>query len=509
LPHLGDRSFIKFFTFIALAGILFPGTLSGESTPISEDSEMCIECHASLHPGTFEDWRKSSHAKITPGQGLTKPAIERLISADKVTKALADNAVGCAECHTMNPSQHKDSFEHNGYQVHTVVTPEDCSQCHPVEASQYEGNMMSHAYGNLQANGLYRSLVDSVNGIQTFQDSKIIHNPSDDDTDADSCLYCHGTNVQVKGTKTIETDEGEMTFPVLSGWPNQGVGRINPDGTKGSCSACHTRHGFDLKVARQPYTCSECHNGPDVPAYGIYSVSKHGNLYSSQSEEWDFNSVPWTVGKDFTAPTCASCHISLLVNKDGDVISQRTHQMNDRLYVRIFGLIYAHSHPKSPDTSVIKNRSGLPLPTELTGEPAETFLIDNLEQEKRRDSMQKVCMSCHSKGWVEGHFERFENSVKTTNEMTLTATKILMSAWEQGAAKGPAENDVIFKEAIEKKWVEQWLFYANSTRFASAMAGADYGAFANGRWYMSKNIQDMVDWIEIHINMKKSGSSPN
>jgi len=500
LQHLGKCPFIESLAFIVLAGILFPVTLSGEGAPISEDSEMCIECHASLHPGIVEDWGKSPHAQTTPAQGIAKTALERLISAEKVAPTMADNAVGCAECHTMNPSQHKDSFEHNGYQVHTVVTPADCSQCHPVEASQYEGNMMSHAYGNLQGNSLYRSLVDSVNGIQTFQDAKIIHNLSDADTDADSCLYCHGTNIQVKGNRKIETDAGEMTFPVLSGWPNQGVGRINPDGSMGSCSACHTRHGFDLSVARKPDTCSECHKGPDVPAYGVYNVSKHGNLYSSQAGKWDFSAVPWIVGKDFTAPTCASCHASLLVNKEGDVISQRTHRMNDRLYVRLFGLIYAHSHPRSPDTSVIRNSAGLPLPAELTGEPATGYLIDDLEQEKRRSEMQNVCLSCHSRGWVDGHFERLEHSVKTTNEMTLTATKILISAWEKGAAKGPAQNDVIFNEAIEKKWVEQWLFYANSTRFASAMAGADYGTFANGRWHMAKNIQEMIDWMKIHSN---------
>jgi hypothetical protein len=62
-----------------------------------------------------------------------------------------------------------------------------------------------------------------------------------------------------------------------------------------------------------------------------------------------------------------------------------------------------------------------------------------------------------------------------------------------------AQNDSIFNEAIEKKWVEQWLFYANSTRFASAMAGADYGVFANGRWYLSKNLQEMMDWLEFKL----------
>jgi len=33
----------------------------------------------------------------------------------------------------------------------------------------------------------------------------------------------------------------------------------------------------------------------------------------------------------------------------------------------------------------------------------------------------------------------------------------------------------------------------------SAMAGADYGVFANGRWYMSKKIPEMLDWLEFKL----------
>jgi len=29
--------------------------------------------------------------------------------------------------------------------------------------------------------------------------------------------------------------------------------------------------------------------------------------------------------------------------------------------------------------------------------------------------------------------------------------------------------------------------------------GADYGVFANGRWYISKNIQEMLDWLEFKL----------
>ena len=466
---------------------------------ISPGTEECLDCHRSVTPGIVADWERSRHARITLEEAVKKSVLERRVSVSKVPKSSARVAVGCAECHTLNSKKHKDTFEHNGYEVHTVVTPKDCATCHPTEVKQYSQNIMSRAYGNLNDNPVYRDLVDSVNGIQSFKKMTTTLIPPDTETDFDSCFFCHGTKVEVKGKKARETDMGEMEFPVLTGWPNQGVGRLNPDGSLGSCASCHARHQFSIEMARKPDTCAECHKGPDVPAYKVYMASKHGNIYSSLGKEWNFTSVPWVVGKDFTAPTCATCHASLITTDEGEVIVERTHRMNDRLSWRLFGLIYAHAHPKSPDTTIIKNKAGLSLPTELTGEPVAKYLIDSKEQEERKRTMQKSCLACHSASWVEGQYARLENTIKTTNAMTLTATKILLAAWDKGAARGLAQKDSIFDEAIEKKWVEQWLFFANSTRFASAMAGADYGAFANGRWYMSKNIQEMLDWLNFKL----------
>ncbi len=476
---------------------------SPSSAAISPATEECIGCHLAVSPGIVTEWEKSRHAQTNPREAQKKTGLENKLSSEKVPEKLLDYAVGCSECHTMNYDKHKDTFDHNGYDVHIVVTPSDCATCHTTEAKQYSQNMMSHAYGNLVHNSLYQDLVESVNGIQSFADMKVSTRPSDPETNADSCLFCHGTAVEVTGSVLRETDFGQMTFPVLAGWPNQGVGRLNPDGSQGSCAACHARHQFSLEVARKPYTCSECHKGPDVPAYKVYEVSKHGNIYSSLQKDWDFKSVPWTLGRDFTAPTCAACHASLLVDEEGAVIANRSHQMSDRLPWRIFGLIYAHPHPISADLTNIKNKAGLPLPTELTGEPVQEFLINAEEQQKRQKTMQAICLTCHGSSWVNGHWARLENTIKTTNEMTLTATRILMAAWDQGLAKGLGQNDSIFNEAIEKKWVEQWLFYANSTRFSSAMCGGDYGVFDNGRWFLSKNIRDMMDWLEIRTAVKR------
>ncbi len=483
---------------IALLGL--PGSpVSGEGGPkISEPSRECLECHESVTPGIVADWKLSRHARTTPGLAMKKPELQRRVSAKKVPEGLSGTAVGCAECHTANPGAHKDTFEHVDHKVHPVVTPKDCAVCHPVEQEQFSKNIMCSARTNLTDNKLYQSLITSINGVQSFNKMKLATGEPAPATNEDSCLVCHGTKIGVTGKRIKDTDFGEMEFPILTGWPNQGVGRSNPDGSDGSCAACHTRHRFSIATARKPYTCSQCHKGPDVPAYKVYMVSKHGNLFSGSKGEWSFDKVPWTVGKDFTAPTCATCHMSLIVSPAGDVIAKRTHQAGDRLAWRILGLPYAHAHPRSPDTSIIRNKAGQPLPVTLTGEPAKAFLIDPKEQAKRRGIMQGVCLSCHTSDWVEGHWARFESTINETNQRTLAATKILLAAWDKKAA----DPGNMFDETIEKQWVELWLFHGNSTMLASAMMGADYGVFAGGRWQMSGRIREMHDRLKLFMENK-------
>jgi hypothetical protein len=230
-----------------------------------------------------------------------------------------------------------------------------------------------------------------------------------------------------------------------------------------------------------------------VPAWNIYEESKHGNIYASKGKDWNFTNVPWKVGQDIKAPTCATCHNSLLVSDDDSVIAERSHDFGSRLWVRLFGLIYSSPQPKSGDTTIIKNKDGLPLPVTFTNEPASEFLIDKSEQEKRLNIMSRVCNSCHSTDWVRGHFAKLDNSIKETNEMTLTATKLMLDAW----GKGIEDKTNPFDESIEKMWTRQWLFYSNSIRYSSAMTGApDYTSFKNGWWSLNENLQHMKDWIE-------------
>jgi hypothetical protein len=492
-------------TALTLCIVIFPAlSASEEEIPISEATQECLGCHESLHPGIVEGWRKSRHSQITPRKAMDVTGLGKKVSSEVVSQELQAVAVGCAECHTLRPKEHKDTFNHNEYQVHVVVSPGDCATCHAHEAEQYSKNIMAFARKNLVENAVYQDLQRHILGTPEKKEGKIEFKPFNEKTDAETCLYCHGTLLQVKGAQTRETMLGEMEFPIIEGWPNQGVGRVNLDGTQGACTACHSRHTFSMEMARKPHTCSECHIGPDVPVYKVYTSSKHGNIYSSLGKEWNFQVTPWTMGKDFTAPTCAVCHVSLLVNTDGEILATRTHQMSGRIPWRLFGLIYAHPHPKSPDTSIIRNKDGLPLPTDFSGGFAGDFLIGEKEQAERAETMKTLCKGCHSTSWVDSQWERFENTIKDTNEKTLAATRIMEEAWENGFAAGLKSNASPFDESVEKSWSDVWLFYANTVRFSSSMGcGGDYSVFADGRYQMTKGIVDLQEWLTMRHEIAK------
>ncbi len=470
---------------------------------VSPETQGCLACHRTVTPGIVGDWRMSRHSMTTPEEALDKPQFQRRMTAVDLPDSLATVVVGCAECHRLRPDDHTDTFTHGSRRIHIVVTPEDCAVCHPSEQAQYLQNKMAHARSNLLDNPLHKDFIAAANGTENFHNGQLTMQEPDSITNTQSCLFCHGTDVAVIDTATRKTIFGNMDFPILSGWPNQGAGRLNPDSSLGSCTPCHARHSFSIEMARKPYTCGECHKGPDVLAYKVYKASKMGNIYSSLESEFNFTNVPWVVGRDFTAPTCATCHMSLLAGESGNIVARRTHRMNDRLYVRLFGLPYAHPQPRSPRTAGIRNSAGISLPTNLDGTFVTSALIDPKEQAKRKENMMEVCKNCHSTQWTEHHFNALDEVVDNTNARTLEATKILAAAWEQGLASGINQRASIFDEPIEKEWLWSWFFNANSARLATAMAGADYGVFDNGRWHMSKNIRDMHNLYRQELRLQQ------
>jgi hypothetical protein len=170
------------------------------------------------------------------------------------------------------------------------------------------------------------------------------------------------------------------------------------------------------------------------------------------------------------------------------------------MWVRLFGLIYSHPQPVSGDTTVIKNKDGMPLPTTFTGLTASEFLIDKDEQERRLRSMKSVCNGCHNMDWINGHFAKLASTIRETDAMTQAATNLMLEAWN----KGLEDKSNPFDEPIEQRWTKQWLFFANSARYASAMTGApDYASFKHGWWNMTNNIAEMKEMIDLKTSARE------
>lgn len=493
------RQIVIFFCSIIAIVPMQTLTLFAEEEPsadmpsnLSEQTQVCVLCHKNYTPGIVEDWFTSRHSKTTPEQALKKPELERRISNEAVPESLRSIVVGCYECHSQNPSAHKDNFEHFGFHINVIVSPNDCKTCHLIEAEQYSVSKKAHALENLQQNPVYHNFVEAALGVKEVKSGKITSAGASETSKAETCYGCHGTRVAVNGMKKIPSSMGDIDVPDLTNWPNQGVGRINPDGSLGACTACHPRHSFSIEIARKPYTCSQCHLAPDVPAFEVYGESKHGNIFFSDGHKWNWDSVPWKIGKDMKVPTCATCHNSLLVTPGGKMVARRTHDFGARLWVRIFGLIYSHPQPKDGRTYLIKNKDGLPLPTTFRGEPASEYLIDKNEQIRRQTEMKHICRNCHTTDWIDGHFAKLEATINETNRMVHSSTELMFKAWDEGWA----DISNPFDETIEHKWLAQWFFYADSIRFGSAMMGPDYTTFKNGWWELTTNLFQLRDLLQ-------------
>ncbi|MFA9434699.1 MAG: multiheme c-type cytochrome, partial [Deltaproteobacteria bacterium] len=238
-----------------------------------KEAVACIECHKMEHPGIFGDWANSRHANAN---------------------------VTCYDCHkaeSFDPDvskEHYKQYERRDLKYGTkeykvpvtaVVTPKDCSRCHPDEAKQYA-----------------RSKHANTHKVIWQIDPWLKLGMNSDFERATGCFHCHGTVLK-------KTKDGKLD-PLT--WPNVGVGRINFDGSLGSCTSCHTRHRFSVMEARKPEACGQCHLGPDHPQIEIYMESKHGDIYTAFSDEYNWNAAPgtWSPGVDYRAPTCAVCHMS-------------------------------------------------------------------------------------------------------------------------------------------------------------------------------------------------------
>ncbi|EIJ33858.1 multiheme c-type cytochrome [Thiothrix nivea] len=404
----------------------------------------CVECHLAESPGLTQEWNHSQHGQ---------------------------SGVNCLDCHQAKPED-KDGFEHEGERISVIVTPKDCSTCHKTEFEEMDGS--HHA----KAGDILNSL-DNLMG-------EVIGGPA---AVTVGCKQCHGGTIEI----------GADGKPTPGSWPNTGIGRINPDGSKGSCSACHARHGFSKAQARTPDTCGKCHVGPDHPQIEIYNESKHGIVYRASVDKMNLDSDKWVAGIDYSAaPTCATCHMSA-GGKEG-----KTHNVGERIS-------WTLRPPISKKLNLVKLENGQefdvpeggPDPLPKVGDVAkESKVVEVLTWEDRRNKMKSVCLACHSEGMVTGHYKQFDDLVDLYNDKFAKPIAAMMEDLKKEGYITPAP----FDEKIEWVWWEIWHHEGRRARHGASMSGPDY-AWWHGIYDVAKNTY--FEWIpELkEVVMHKDGNT--
>ncbi len=423
---MNRSSLVRWILVLGVAAAPMAASAGYTLKELSPESRDCVECHKKESTSIYEQWGGSKHFRAN---------------------------VGCFECHTAQEDD-PDAFEHEGQIISVVVSPRDCARCHEMEVQQFSES--HHAKGGRILGSLDNVLAEVVEGNRGFVTASFPEGVSA--AAVNGCWQCHGTEVKLLADKKLDP----------ATWPNTGIGRINPDGSEGSCTACHSRHAFSVAQARTPDTCGKCHMGPDHPQIEIFNESKHGIAYYANIDAMNLHNPKWVVGEDYSAaPTCATCHMS--ATHDQPV----THDVGLRI-----------SWNNRPAVSIRPEVSDAKL-----GLPGK-----DIPWETRRANMVNVCTSCHNQNFVNAFYEQYDGLIALYHEKFAEPGLALYAA-AQPLLHGPQ-----FSNAIDFTWFEIWHHEGRRARHGVSMMGPDYthwhGTYEVAKHFYSKFVPELRELVE-------------
>lgn len=286
----------------------------------TDETARCLNCHSQRMPKLVESWEHSTHAK---------------------------NGVGCYECHKAEKGDQTAKQGHFSFNVQLVVSSARCGSCHQEQYDSFSMSKHSNAFNTIKDLPMRQS------------------NPALFET---SCVTCHGTIINMQKGKAKDNS-----------WPNMGIGRVNPDNSKGNCASCHGYHTDSLAVARSTSTCAKCHKTEFSPSYQAWSMSGHGTNYENTVSEVDFAKKHLNFSDDkILKPNCQTCHIQATTKA-----TKATHNVSQRLSWNLSNLKAVHRD----------------------------------DWGEKRLEMQKTCRNCHASSQVDQYYRRLDAAVVSTNHI--------------------------------------------------------------------------------------------
>lgn len=367
---------------------------------LTEEGARCVACHKERNPGIIADWKDSRHAHV---------------------------GVSCIDCHAKrkdSPMAYQcEGIKGSDLYISVLVPPSTCGRCHAQEQEQFNASGHFRSYRQIIPKDSLHALVQRHEG----RDHPELSNAPNET----GCMQCHGTEIK------LEADNR----PTAETWPNAGMGNVYPDGSTGSCDTCHTRHAFSIAEARKPRSCASCHLGPDHPNIEVFENSKHGHIFLTEGDEWNWDSAPdaWEPG-DYRGPTCATCHMS------GIGKLKTTHNITERLYWNLWAKV-----------SKVRNSDDVMSPWYGDG-PAG------------REKMKTVCIACHSRTHTEGFFAQGDKAVRLYNEAYWAPAKAMK---DELAEKGLLKDNP-WTDEFQITFYHLWHHEGRRARQGAMMGGPDY-----------------------------------
>jgi hydroxylamine dehydrogenase len=422
-----------FFLVCAMLPLGWPQEAAAQGRPAlpafagAKEGAVCIGCHSRMNNALVYEWRASR---------------------------MGQKGVNCFDCHRAEKGD-PDAFEHNGFLISVIVSPKDCGRCHQKQVDEQKGS--HHAKGGQILASLDDYLGQVVGGPPAV---------------AVGCMQCHGSQIKVL--------PGGKFDPAT--WPNSGIGRINPDGSWGSCTACHTRHRFSVEQARRPDACGKCHLGPDHPQMEVYKESKHGILYEAFRDKLNIDRPSWVVGKDYTtAPTCSTCHMSATPTQGAthDVGERISWTLRPAVSTKLNMVIYEDLWKEDlPEGAALPKKA-----EDFKAKDGKTRKVKEvLTWKQRRERMLDVCTSCHASGQVTGFYKQFDELVELYNDKFAKPATAIMGELYKANKLTAAPMD----EKLEWTYWELWHHEGRRARHGASMSGPDY-AWWHGIYDVAKN----------------------
>ena len=367
----GKGSLWKFWEPIPISKYLNPRDFykPPQSIEIDATRSQCVECHTQTTPGWVHSWQKSVHNNLDDirklpdadsrayKKALLKDVEDNLRSMGRLKAGEPLEEVGCIDCHMgvgKDHGQHKTELK--------MPDAAACGQCHVKQFAERESERDTFTWpqgqwpkGHPSHAMSYKANVE--NAVWAAMEQREV---------AEGCTSCHTT--------------------------------------QNTCNSCHTRHEFSAVEARKPQTCATCHNGVDHNEFENYMLSKHGTVFQTRGDTWDWN-APLADALEkggMNAPTCQFCHM--------EYRGKFSHNMVRKV---------RWAFVPTPD------------------------IADNLHHpwfEGRKEAWVGTCSNCHSDSFSRAYLDVIDKGTISGVKITEESRSVLVKLYNDGLLPGQKTN---------------------------------------------------------------------